>query len=160
MNQPTDFVDTVALFMRLGGQTIDTFNAGQACLYMGLQLEELIEKLEAIKHGCVTQDASDRFDVAIGPLRDLCDAFKRGMHRGNLMRANPEDILDADLDLAVVSIGAALSFCTDAAAAAREVMRANLAKFPGGVATRDEQGKIKKPADWTPPKLLPYLERV
>lgn len=159
MNQPVNFVDAVEQFMRLGGQTTNQFNAGQACLYMGLQLEELIEKLQAIKQGSVTKDAADRFDVAIEPMQALCDEFKNGMHRGNVLRATAEDLLDGDIDLAVVSLGAALSFCTDAPAAVREVMRANLAKFPGGNAIRDEQGKIRKPDGWTPPRLTPFLER-
>lgn len=160
MYQPSNFIDAVGLFMSLGGQTTNEFNPEQACLYVGLQLEELAEKLTAIKGGALTSDAAKRFDDAIGPMLALSEAFKRGEHRGDLMRADPQEVLDGDLDLAVVAIGGAFSYCTDAASAARTVTAANLAKFPNGQAIRDEQGKIRKPAGWRAPDLKPFLPQL
>jgi predicted HAD superfamily Cof-like phosphohydrolase len=41
--------------------------------------------------------------------------------------------------------------------AAAEVSRANLAKFPNGVAVRDANGKVVKPEDWKAPDLKPFI---
>lgn len=38
-----------------------------------------------------------------------------------------------------------------------EVHRSNMDKFPNGVITRDDNGKIKKPENWTPPNLEKIL---
>jgi phosphoribosyl-ATP pyrophosphohydrolase len=38
-----------------------------------------------------------------------------------------------------------------------EVQRSNMEKFPGGVAVLDAQGKVQKPAHWTPPDIATAL---
>lgn len=158
--KPTDsFVHNVGQFMRIGGQTVGKFNPDQSCLYMGLQLEELAEKLVAIRNGSITKDAADRFDIVIEQIQTLSDEFKRGMHRGNIMRADAEAVLDADIDLAWVSIGAVMSFSNDPDAALHEVARANLAKFPNGEVVRDNNGKVMKPKGWKGPDLSPFVQR-
>lgn len=37
------------------------------------------------------------------------------------------------------------------------VQEKNMAKFPGGVAIKNEYGKVQKPEGWTPPDHLPLL---
>jgi predicted HAD superfamily Cof-like phosphohydrolase len=45
----------------------------------------------------------------------------------------------------------------DAEAHWRLVHHKNMAKFPGGVAIKNELGKVQKPPGWTPPDHLPLL---
>ena len=63
--------------------------------------------------------------------------------------------LDAVIDLMVVLIGFGLSRGWDMEGAWHEVMRSNLSKIDPitGTVRKREDGKILKPADWTPPSL-------
>lgn len=153
----------VRKFMRNGGCTTDSFNPAQATLYVGLVLEEVAELISTISEGCV--------DAAVH--RDLCsmhsdiDAyaklFKRGEFQGDVMRAHKTDgayLLDAMIDIAWVATGAALSTSTNTAGAFAEVARANNAKMPGGVCTKDANGKIVKPANWPGPDLSPFVANI
>ena len=80
-----------------------------------------------------------------------------------LFAANNEDdrveMLDALIDILVVTIGAIHSMGADAAGAWNEVMRTNMAKIDPetGLVRRRVDGKILKPEGWQPPDLKPYL---
>ncbi len=122
-------------------------------LYLGLQLEELAEKLELIlgdAHSWLRQ------------MRSLSAALKSGAWDDRIMEvmADPRklaEFLDGDMDLIWVSLGAAAATGSDAVGAYAAVAGANWAKFPGGVAVRDANGKVVKPAGWTAADLTPYL---
>lgn len=155
--------DAVYLFMETAGQTTDKFNARQACLYTGLQLEELAEKIKVISEGCVSPGVK----LSLGHLAFTLDTygkdFKRGMHEGDILRCNHAELIDADFDLAWVSVAAAHSTSLDAERAFAHGSHTNLAKFihdENGtlVCSKDENGKIQKPADWTPPDFTPYVD--
>ncbi|MFZ9330710.1 MAG: hypothetical protein ACO24I_05425 [Candidatus Fonsibacter ubiquis] len=75
-----------------------------------------------------------------------------------VQRADRESLLDADIDLAWVTIGSALSQGADVEGAAAEVSRANLDKFPNGVAIRDGNGKVVKPDGWKAPGLSTFIQ--
>jgi predicted HAD superfamily Cof-like phosphohydrolase len=93
--------------------------------------------------------------------------------RYRLLREEFNETMDADLandlveyvdgllDIIVVAHGSLLSFIGKDAATecAAEVTRSNLAKAPGGGVTRDQFGKIQKPADWTPPDIAGVLAK-
>lgn len=69
------------------------------------------------------------------------------------------EILDALIDILVVTIGAVHSIGADAEGAWKEVMRTNFAKIDsetGKVRKRDD-GKVLKPVGWKPPDLKPFL---
>lgn len=149
----------VRQFMELGGQRVNRFDAKQAALYTGLQLEELVEKLSVIKQGTVTLQDERTIEEAIEVMSRLADRFKAGLHMGDVLRSDRCELLDADIDLAWVSIGAAYSTSCDTEGAIAEVIRANMDKFPGGVVIRDENGKIRKPAAWRPPNLMPFVDQ-
>ena len=74
---------------------------------------------------------------------------------------DPEEQLDALIDILVVTAGALHSFGVDADGAWKEVMRSNFAKIDPrtGRVTRREDGKVLKPADWEPPRLKNFLRR-
>jgi predicted HAD superfamily Cof-like phosphohydrolase len=81
-----------------------------------------------------------------------------------LFVANNEDdrveMLDALIDILVVTIGAIHSAGFDAEGAWKEVMRTNFAKIDHetGKVRKREDGKVLKPLGWTPPDLKPYVK--
>jgi len=150
-------VHAVAEMMRIGGQSIHRFNAQQATMYIGLMLEELRETLACVAAGQVDHGNAPQLEALIGLMNVVGAKFKSGLHMGDVARADRAELLDGMIDTAVVSFGAAISISNNAAGAWREVMRANFSKFPDGVALRDANGKIMKPAGWTGPDLLEYI---
>ncbi len=144
-------------FMKKAGQTCHRFNPAQASLYTGLQCEELAEKLSAISEGCLTSDLRDNLKAMAKCLDNLGDQFKQGMFQGAIGRADHAELIDADCDLAWVSIGALYSTAGDGPSALRHVAYTNHDKFRNGV-IKDANGKIQKPADWTPPDFTPFVD--
>lgn len=71
------------------------------------------------------------------------------------------EMLDALVDMLVVTIGAIHSMGADANGAWNEVMRTNLAKIDPetGKVRKREDGKVLKPEGWTPPDLRKYLNK-
>ena len=69
------------------------------------------------------------------------------------------DDLDALIDILVVTIGAIHSLGVDAEGAWKEVMSTNFAKIDKqtGRVRKREDGKVLKPAGWTPPNLEPFV---
>ena len=68
---------------------------------------------------------------------------------------------DALLDILVVTIGAIHSMGADGEGGWNEVMRTNFAKVDAvtGKVRKREDGKVLKPEGWTPPNLVPYLNK-
>jgi predicted HAD superfamily Cof-like phosphohydrolase len=71
------------------------------------------------------------------------------------------EILDALIDIMVVTVGAAHAMGYDAEGAWNEVMKTNFAKIDPetGTVRRREDGKILKPVGWKAPELAPFLTR-
>ena len=69
--------------------------------------------------------------------------------------------LDALIDILVVTIGALHSMGADVEGAWKEVIRSNLAKIDPatGKVSKREDGKVLKPAGWTPPASAPVSAR-
>lgn len=66
--------------------------------------------------------------------------------------------LDGIIDSIWVLIGYGLARGYDMGGAWAEVARSNHAKITeAGVCTKDINGKVQKPAGWTPPNLLPFV---
>lgn len=70
------------------------------------------------------------------------------------------EVLDALIDILVVTIGAINSIGADAEGAWNEVMRTNFAKVDPetGKVRRREDGKVLKPEGWEPPQLAQFLK--
>jgi len=70
------------------------------------------------------------------------------------------DDLDALIDILVVTIGAIHSLGADAEGAWKEVMSTNFAKIDKqtGRVRKREDGKVLKPAGWTPPELEQFVK--
>ena len=72
-----------------------------------------------------------------------------------------KEILDALLDIVVVTIGAMHSMGANAEGGWNEVMRTNFAKIDPvtGKVRKREDGKVLKPEGWTPPELDPFIKK-
>ncbi len=69
------------------------------------------------------------------------------------------EILDALIDIMVVTIGAIHSMGADGEGAWKEVMITNFAKIDSetGKVIKRADGKVSKPANWVAPVLTPFL---
>lgn len=158
------FVADVRRFTEAVGCTTDRFNVRQTALYIGLQLEEMAEKLEAISDSKKIDQIDALKEAEVGGaavmLRDMSRRFKEGDYDDHVEAGDREAMLDADVDLAWVTVGSALSQGADLLGAMREVARANLDKIgPDGAVLKDENGKVKKPDGWRGPDIAPYVLR-
>jgi predicted HAD superfamily Cof-like phosphohydrolase len=69
------------------------------------------------------------------------------------------EMLDALIDMLVVTVGAIHSMGADGEGAWKEVMRSNFAKIgEDGKVRKREDGKVLKPTGWTPPDLKPFVK--
>jgi predicted HAD superfamily Cof-like phosphohydrolase len=69
------------------------------------------------------------------------------------------EMLDALIDILVVTIGAVHSMGADGEGAWKEVMSTNFAKIDRetGKVRKREDGKVLKPIGWVPPDLKPFV---
>ena len=71
------------------------------------------------------------------------------------------EILDALVDILVVTAGAIHSMGADGSGAWKEVMKTNFAKIDKktGKVRKREDGKVLKPTGWVPPELTPFVKK-
>ena len=71
------------------------------------------------------------------------------------------EVLDAIVDILVVTIGAGHSMGADVEGAWNEVMRTNFAKIDSetGKVRRRKDGKVLKPEGWKPPDLKSFVKK-
>jgi len=104
---------------------------------------------------------TDQFDEK--QYRMYCDLIAEEIQelQAALQVDDPEEQLDALIDIMVVTAGAIHSLGVDADGAWKEVMRSNFAKVDPrtGKVNRREDGKVLKPANWEPPRLKNFLRR-
>ena len=102
-------------------------------------------------------------DGPAGPQFDMYCALIEEEHKElkQALATNDDvEVLDALIDILVVTIGAIHSAGWDAEGAWKEVMNTNFAKIgEDGKVRRREDGKVLKPVGWTPPNLAPFLEK-
>lgn len=153
MEEQLDFIEGVLRFNRAAGRTEHAWNSRAIGLHLGLQMEELAEKLDAILKAVPAAD----LQWLRAHLDSYGTSFKRGDYDHQIEWADREDFLDADIDIAVVTIGSMQAQGAQVQAACAEVNRANLAKLVGGKALMNENNKIIKPEGWTPPDLTPFV---
>ena len=67
------------------------------------------------------------------------------------------ELLNALCDQVVTAVGVAYMMGMDIEGALAEVNRSNWSKFEGGVPVFNEQGKIAKGVEYTPPELSDYI---
>lgn len=77
---------------------------------------------------------------------------RAGKHKADVVEA-----IDGCIDTIIVSYGTLEAIGVDGEPFADEVMRTNMAKKGGKI---DANGKLQKPAGWTPPDIAGVLEKV
>ena len=134
-----------------------TFNADRVGFYTGCQLEELAEKIEVIG-----KSAIDHIDTRL--LQTLCQTlshygmrFKNGHFKGAVLRADREQLLSEDIDVAVVTAGALCYQTPHFVDAALAICDANDQKWVNGVKRDEVTGKVLKPAGWTAADLSRFI---
>lgn len=149
-----NFVNEVVEFNLLAG-TGGEFDARKVALYVGLQLEEMAEKIESIP------DSRN----LLGNLRVALEYHSRLFKRGefdalvaSMQHSNRVDALDADIDLAVVALGGACALGADVEWATKEVMASNMSKCVEDesgnlMLLKDENGKVIKSKNYFAPKI-------
>ncbi len=153
-----ELLGAVIDFMSTAGQTICKLNVRQACLYTGLQIEELAEKIDAIVEGTITPSQRAHLEALSIMLHKYAKEFRDGMHEGDILRSNYADLIDADFDLAWVSLGALVSTSPDPVGAVAHGTFTNLDKFVNGVALKDGNGKVMKRPGWQQPDFSAYID--
>jgi predicted HAD superfamily Cof-like phosphohydrolase len=104
-------------------------------------------------------------DEFAGPQFDMYCALIEEEHK-ELKQAladnNDVEVLDALVDILVVTIGAIHSFGADGEGAWKEVMQTNFNKIDQttGKVRKREDGKVLKPLGWEPPNLNPFIKDV
>ena len=121
-----------------------------ACVQIGCHYEEVSEMSAAL------------YDDVTYALE--ATALNYQMHGSSYLGAVEElsadarvELLDALCDQVVTAVGVAYMMGMDIEGALAEVNRSNWSKFEGGVPVFNEQGKIAKGVEYTPPELSDYI---
>jgi predicted HAD superfamily Cof-like phosphohydrolase len=116
------------------------------------------------------RDFHQAFGQRIGEKPELPDRKERTLREKLLeeefneyMRAELNDdiveIADALADIIYIACGTAVSYGIPLDNLFAEVHRSNMAKLVDGKVIRREDGKVQKPADWTPPDVRSILDK-
>ncbi len=113
----------------------------------------------------ITDPLGIQFDLYLKLIKEeyheLLEAQGLDADHNRVKDVDPEETLDALIDILVVTIGAIHSMGADGEGAWKEVMRTNFAKIDKdtGKVRKREDGKVLKPVGWTPPELAPFLKK-
>lgn len=118
------------------------------------------EKNRAVQLGCHYEEVGEMLEATLdweaqGAIQEISDAWKRGID--DVSGFNRNALLDSLCDQIVTAIGVAHMFGFDIVGALDEVNRSNFSKFVDGKPVFNEQGKIAKPATYSPPVLEEFL---
>lgn len=105
----------------------------------------------------VTGFNQDQFDLYV----NLIDEEYNDELKAAIAAGDRTEMLDALLDIIVVSIGAIHSMGADGDAGWKEVMRTNFEKIDKetGKVRKREDGKVLKPLGWKAPELAQFVEK-
>ena len=122
----------------------------------------------AIQYGCHLEEVAEMLE-AIGDIEEsqhldcLGDYYKQtAINEVMAVNVNKEpqrdtEILDSLCDQIVTALGVGYMFSFDMKSALAEVVRSNWSKFENGKPVFDDNGKIKKGANYTPPQLGEFI---
>lgn len=98
----------------------------------------------------------EQFDLYVNLMKEEWKELQEAIDK-----KDPIETLDALEDFIVVTIGAIHSAGFNGEGGWKEVMRTNFAKIDKetGKVRKREDGKVLKPAGWTPPDLKPFIEK-
>jgi predicted HAD superfamily Cof-like phosphohydrolase len=157
-----DFVSKVIEFNEIAGNK-NEFSVRKSALYCGLIAEEFSEKLDSLNVDTnnMTDDEVKLIDT-ISSLKQLSVDMKWGVYDQLFEKLDRVESVDADIDLAVVALGAAIVAGADVQGACHNVADSNLSKFPivngERVVYKNESGKVIKPDSYTPASIAQFLK--
>ena len=125
-------------------------STADACVQIGCHYEEVSE---------MSTSLNDDVDYELADTAVLYK-IKHSEYIGVLEELSADarvELLDALCDQIVTAVGAAYMMGMDIEGALAEVNRSNWSKFEGGVPVFNEQGKIAKGVEYTPPELSDYI---
>lgn len=103
----------------------------------------------------VRQGNTDQFNMYLKLIEEEAEELNQA-----IIAEDRVEMLDALIDMLVVTIGAIHSAGFDAEGAWKEVMRSNFAKIgEDGKVRKREDGKVLKPLGWTAPNLKPFVQQ-
>ena len=125
-------------------------SAEDVCVQIGCHYEEVSEMSAVL------------YDNVKYALADTAIQYQRGYseYLGAVEKISADarvELLDALCDQIVTAVGVAYMMGMDIEGALAEVNRSNWSKFEGGVPVFNEQGKIAKGVEYTPPELSDYI---
>jgi predicted HAD superfamily Cof-like phosphohydrolase len=124
-----------------------------ACVQIGCHYEEVEEMMASLDDGCPdVRNMSSKYKS--------CEEYSI-LGVGNLHHypRDKTELLDSLCDQIVTAIGVAHMLGMDIEGALAEVNRSNHSKFEDGKAVFNEQGKIAKGKNYTPPDLEKFIYR-
>lgn len=122
-----------------------------AWVQIGCHYEEVAEMADALWDEEVLESAEN----TANNYKDTEDCFIYFLE--DLSESQRIQLLDAICDQIVTAVGVAYMMGMDIEGALAEVNRSNWSKFEGGVPVFNEQGKIAKGVQYTPPELSDYI---
>lgn len=104
----------------------------------------------------VDRGNTDQFNMYLKLIEEEAEELNQA-----IINKDRVEMLDALIDIVVVTIGAIHSMGADGEGAWNEVMRTNFAKIDPetGKVRKREDGKVLKPEGWLPPNLESFLTR-
>ena len=103
----------------------------------------------------VESNNSQQFGMYVNLIKEEYDELNVAIDNNDQV-----EVLDALIDILVVTLGAVHSMGADGEGAWKEVMRTNFAKIDKetGKVRKREDGKVLKPANWRAPDLKPFVK--
>ena len=104
----------------------------------------------------VDRGNTDQFNMYLKLIEEEAEELNQA-----IIAEDKVEMLDALIDILVVTIGAIHSMGADGEGAWKEVMKTNFAKVDKttGKVRKREDGKVLKPDGWEPPNLKPFLAK-
>lgn len=132
-----------------------TPDVAQVCFYLGMQLEELAEKLQALR-------PDSEVAALMQKLGGLFQAQDHDVIQDISARlADPAvaaDFLDGDLDTLWVTVGAIRALGTDPEKAYEALLASNYGKrWTDGTFHVDDNGRVQKPPEWRKPNFAGFI---
>lgn len=121
---------------------------------------EPTDRNRAIQYGVHLEEINEMFSAENGEasseLTEWSKEYKTGQHK--LTIQDDKEFLDSLCDQIVTAIGVAYMMGYDIRGALQEVNRSNWSKFVNGEPVFDENGKIKKGENYSPPDLSKFIK--
>lgn len=122
---------------------------------IGCHLEEVVEMLDVLQ--TKYPGYKNKLDDARKHLRFISNLFKQEEDSFFIKEEDRKELLDSLADQIVTATGVGTFLGMNVPGALAEVNRSNYSKFEDGEPVFNENMKVMKGKDYTPPDLTPYI---